>query len=138
MTRMTKLLFTIAIGFLGVATAPPRARADQNHLGYVCTLTYGWGMRNDRIPGAGSAGYAQVNLYSGPACAGNFVGSVFLASPNATICSSFSTPQDLSWLQTTIQNLTLAASQGVKVEFDTDSIGNPNIACAYDVNFTGK
>jgi hypothetical protein len=49
------------------------------------------------------------------------------------------TPSDLSWLQRTVQNLTLAASKGLQVELDTvPAVTNANVPCAYAVAFTGR
>ena len=110
----------IAAAFALVLALGAPARANTGYA-YVCDTDY--------LPanaGVGTYGYLYVDLYSQPACAGNYLRSYVVCSTGGT--GSYCTANGLyseAALQGLMHNLVLAAHSGHKVFYQDNSAAFP-------------
>jgi hypothetical protein len=127
---LSRLAFTVAL-VAGVVLLPGQAHATDTY-GYVCEATL--------YPGTttvyGNEGYANLTMYSAPACTGTYQGSFWVFTTGAT--SSWANPSFLygqGSLLSLYESLVRAAVANKQIHLWT----NPTYPNAVGtVSFTGK
>jgi hypothetical protein len=107
----------VALAFMLVA-----GKASASITGYVCTAEY---VPAGYAPSLGSSGYVTTTVYSGPYCAGSYLGSGDFCSygaANTTYCDGSMLYTDAG-LQSLVSNLARAAGGGSKVSVWLNSYG---------------
>lgn len=129
-TMLSRLAFTVALG-AGAVLFPGQAHATDTY-GYVCEATL-YPATNTVY---GNQGYANLTMYSGPACTGTYQGSFWVFTTGAT--STWANPYFL-YLEGSLLSLHGSLVRAAVANKQIHLWTNPSYPNAVGtVSFTGK